>query len=43
MGVTYKKNVDDMRESPALKIINLLEKKGLKIDYHDPYVKKFLS
>ncbi len=40
VGVTYKKNVDDMRESPALKIINLLEKKGLMIDYHDPYVKK---
>ncbi len=38
LGVSYKKNVDDMRESPALKIIDLLLKKGAKISYSDPHV-----
>ena len=38
LGVAYKKNVDDTRESPALKIIDLLEKKNVKISYSDPYV-----
>lgn len=37
VGVAYKKNVDDMRESPALKIIEILEKRGAKVSYHDPY------
>ena len=40
LGVAYKKNVDDIRESPALKIIELLEKKKVKISYSDPFVKK---
>ena len=40
LGVAYKKDIDDMRESPALKLIDLLEFKGAKISYHDPYVKK---
>ena len=39
LGVAYKKNVDDMRESPALEFIKILSKKKIKVDYHDPYVK----
>jgi UDP-N-acetyl-D-glucosamine dehydrogenase len=39
-GIAYKKNVDDMRESPALKLIELLEGRGSKIDYFDPFVRK---
>ena len=38
LGVSYKKNVSDTRESPALDIIKLLERKGAKILYSDPYV-----
>ena len=38
LGAAYKKNVDDMRESPTLKIIELLEERGAAVDYHDPYV-----
>lgn len=37
LGVAYKKDVDDIRESPALKIIKLLKDKGAAVDYHDPY------
>ena len=38
MGVTYKKDIDDLRESPALTIIEALRKGGASVDYHDPYV-----
>ena len=38
LGVAYKKNVDDMRESPALKIIDLLSQQGAHITYSDPHV-----
>ncbi len=38
LGVSYKKNMDDLRESPALKIIDLLLKQGAKISYADPHV-----
>ncbi len=38
IGVAYKKNVDDTRESPAFKLIELLEKRGAACDIHDPYV-----
>jgi UDP-N-acetyl-D-glucosamine dehydrogenase len=38
LGAAYKKNVDDLRESPALDIIHLLEQKGAEVSYHDPYV-----
>ena len=38
IGVAYKKNVDDTRESPALRIIELLEAEGAIADYHDPHV-----
>src|SRR5271166_6450787 len=38
VGLAYKKNVDDTRESPAFKLIELLEKRGATCDVHDPYV-----
>ena len=41
MGVAYKKDIDDMRESPALKVIEHLEKNGAEIMYNDPYVSNF--
>jgi UDP-N-acetyl-D-glucosamine dehydrogenase len=41
LGVAYKKNVSDMRESPALDIIHLLESKGAQVAYHDPHVPAF--
>ncbi len=37
IGVAYKKDVDDMRESPALKLIDKLEGLGARVDYHDPF------
>lgn len=38
IGMAYKKNVDDMRESPSLVLTELLEAEGAKVSYHDPYV-----
>jgi UDP-N-acetyl-D-glucosamine dehydrogenase len=38
IGMAYKKNVDDLRESPALKLIELLEERGAVTDYHDPHI-----
>lgn len=38
IGVAYKPNINDFRESPALDIIELLEKSGSKVDYYDPYI-----
>ncbi len=38
LGVAYKPDIDDIRESPALDIIGLLEKKGAEVLYHDPYI-----
>lgn len=38
IGLAYKKNVDDTRESPALTIIELMEERGAAVDYYDPYV-----
>jgi len=37
LGVAYKKDIDDLRESPALTIIELLQKDGAQVNYHDPY------
>ena len=37
LGVAYKKDIDDLRESPALTIIELLQKKGAEVRYNDPY------
>jgi len=38
LGLAYKKNVDDIRESPTLKIMQLLEERGASVAYHDPFV-----
>jgi UDP-N-acetyl-D-glucosamine dehydrogenase len=38
LGVAYKKNVDDVRESPALSLIELIEGRGATVDFHDPFV-----
>jgi len=38
LGAAYKPDIDDIRESPALDVIHLLELKGAKVNYHDPYV-----
>jgi len=37
LGVAYKKDVDDLRESPTLKIMQLLQQRGAQLDYNDPY------
>jgi UDP-N-acetyl-D-glucosamine dehydrogenase len=37
LGVAYKKDIDDLRESPALTIIELLQKRGAQVAYNDPY------
>ncbi|MDX2184143.1 MAG: nucleotide sugar dehydrogenase [Gemmatimonadaceae bacterium] len=41
LGVAYKRDIDDVRESPALDIIKLLEERGAQVMYHDPFVKEF--
>jgi UDP-N-acetyl-D-glucosamine dehydrogenase len=41
LGVAYKADIDDLRESPALDVISLLEGKGAHVTYHDPYVSHF--
>ena len=38
LGLAYKPDVDDIRESPSLRLIELLERSGTKVDYHDPHV-----
>lgn len=38
LGVAYKPDIDDLRESPALDVIHLLEEKGAHVSYHDPYI-----
>ena len=40
IGVSYKSNIDDIRESPALDVIELLRRKGAEVLYHDPLVNK---
>ncbi|MCX5642031.1 MAG: nucleotide sugar dehydrogenase, partial [Candidatus Omnitrophica bacterium] len=40
LGVAYKKDIDDLRESPSLKIIQLLQEKGAVVIYNDPYIPK---
>lgn len=42
-GVTYKGNVDDMRESPAVEIIDLLIDRGVNVEVHDPHVERSIS
>lgn len=38
LGVAYKPDIDDVRESPAFDVIGLLQKKGALVEYHDPYI-----
>ncbi len=38
LGVAYKKNIDDMRESPSMELIELLQDRGANVTFHDPYV-----
>ncbi len=38
LGLAYKENIDDQRESPSLKIISLLKKQGADVSYNDPYI-----
>lgn len=40
LGAAYKPNIDDVRESPALDVIGLLQQKGAIVSYHDPYIPK---
>ena len=42
LGVAYKTDIDDMRESPAIKIAELLLDKGADVVYHDPFVQEFV-
>jgi UDP-N-acetyl-D-glucosamine dehydrogenase len=43
LGVAYKRDIDDLRESPALDIIRLLEQQGAHVEFHDPHVKSYLE
>ena len=43
LGIAYKKNVDDMRESPAVELMEMLVKRGAAVAYHDPHVPAFPS
>ena len=38
LGLAYKKNIDDLRESPSLKLMEIITDKGGQVDYHDPYI-----
>lgn len=40
VGISYKRNIDDMRESPSLKLIELFRSRGSQMDYYDPYIPK---
>lgn len=40
LGLAYKKDIDDLRESPSIELIELLRKKGARVDYNDPYIPK---
>ncbi|MCJ7695156.1 MAG: nucleotide sugar dehydrogenase, partial [Anaerolineaceae bacterium] len=43
LGVAYKPDIDDLRESPALDVIHLLKEKGASVNYHDPYVSQLVD
>lgn len=38
LGAAYKPDIDDLRESPAIDVIRLLDQKGARVSYHDPYI-----
>lgn len=42
LGVTFKRDIEDSRDSPALKVMELLHKRGVEVAYHDPYVPELL-
>ncbi len=41
LGVAYKQDIDDYRESPALKVIDILDNYGSEVDYYDPYIQEY--
>jgi UDP-N-acetyl-D-glucosamine dehydrogenase len=41
LGMAYKKNIDDLRESPSIKLVELLRRVGAQVDYHDPYIPEY--
>jgi UDP-N-acetyl-D-glucosamine dehydrogenase len=43
LGIAYKPNIDDIRETPAAEIITLLQEDGASVSYHDPHVPRFPS
>ncbi len=43
LGASYKKDIDDLRESPTLKLLEIFREKGAKVSYSDPYVKKLFK
>jgi UDP-N-acetyl-D-glucosamine dehydrogenase len=43
LGIAYKKDVDDLRESPSLELIRILKEKGARVDYNDPFIPVALS
>lgn len=40
LGLAYKKNIEDMRESPSLDLIEILERRGAAVDFHDPFLRE---
>lgn len=43
LGVAYKSDIDDVRESPAVKVVELLRQRGIRVSYHDPYIPVYPS
>jgi len=43
LGAAYKPDIDDLRESPALDVIGLLQSRGALVEYHDPYIPTLLT
>lgn len=41
LGVAYKNNIDDCRESPALNVIDILKERGAETDFYDPWIPKY--
>jgi UDP-N-acetyl-D-glucosamine dehydrogenase len=42
LGMAYKKNVDDLRESPSLRLMEMIEARGARVDYHDPFIPEIM-
>ena len=41
LGIAYKNDIDDYRESPALKVIEILQREEAKVEFYDPYIKEY--